>query len=170
MATARRSITVVPSLAALAAMPGPLLEKYALPLDRPLVYKFSTSDATTADDVTTVAGSGGGAGNWLELVYDDRGDDLVAGNATILIGGGRWRVLPVATLTANATLTLGTANARAGHTIEITRLDLTAYTYAIANGGPGAGTLVTFPVSAGAYFKASFNGTNWVKREAHALL
>lgn len=93
-----------------------------------------------------------------------KGTDLTNADATIQISAGRWRVLPAATLSANRVLTLGTTGAVAGDTFEITRLDTTAFTYAIANGGGGGGTLITFPVSKTACARCRYDGTNWALR------
>jgi hypothetical protein len=72
--------------------------------------------------------------------------------------------LPAATLSANHTLTLATTGSPAtGLVVTVVRRDLTAHTYAVINGGVGAGTLLTFasaPATAqGAKFK--FDGTDW---------
>lgn len=73
-------------------------------------------------------------------------------------------VLPAATLTTARTLTLGTAGSPATSlAVEVVRFDLTANTFAVINGGAGAGTLLTFGASPteaqGATF--TFDGTNW---------
>jgi hypothetical protein len=73
-------------------------------------------------------------------------------------------VLPTTTLTGNHTLTLATTGSPAtGLVVTVIRRDLTAHTYAVINGGVGAGTLLTFasaPATAqGARF--IFGGTNW---------
>lgn len=80
---------------------------------------------------------------------------------------GRWRKLP--TLSQNGTLTLGTTGAVAGDQIEVTRTATGAFTYAIVNGGPGAGTLATFPASKVASAKFQFDGTNWALRSIGQL-
>lgn len=92
------------------------------------------------------------------------GTALTDADATIQVGGGNWRVLPAATLSTNRQLTLGTTSAVAGDQIELTRLDLTANTYTIINGGAGAGTLLVFPVSKLGCAKFQFDGTNWALR------
>lgn len=86
---------------------------------------------------------------------------------TIQWSDGVRRVLPAATLTAGRVLTLGVAAGadgrlpRAFDRWEITRLDATANTYTINNGGPGAGTLKVMAVSVVNYLCAEFDGTNW---------
>ena len=72
--------------------------------------------------------------------------------------------LPAATLSVNRTLTLGTTGSPPTNlVVQVIRRDLTAHTFAIVNGGTGAGTMLTFasaPASAqGASFY--FDGTNW---------
>jgi hypothetical protein len=72
--------------------------------------------------------------------------------------------LPAATLTADHTLTLGTSGSPAvNDVIRIVRLDATAHSYIVANGGGGGGTLFTFGPSPTAVFGASFywDGANW---------
>jgi hypothetical protein len=75
-------------------------------------------------------------------------------------------ILPEATLTAGHTVTLGTTGTlyTNGSVVRILRKDLTANTYAVINGGGGAGTLLTFPAPPPATMAADFryNGTDWV--------
>ncbi len=105
----------------------------------------------------------------LNFTHDrmPKGANLTDAAATIQWSDGLRRVLPAATLTAARVLTLGIAAGAdgrlpyAGSRLEITRLDATANTYAVANGGPGAGTLKTFPVSATGGGCFEFDGTNW---------
>lgn len=82
-------------------------------------------------------------------------------DATVLATTASEFTLPPATLSANRSVTLGTAGAVAGEVIRIVRLDKTAFTLAIINGGAGAGTLITLPVSAGRIADFVFDGTNW---------
>lgn len=84
---------------------------------------------------------------------------------TIVLSAGKWRTLPAATLTTNRTVTLGTTGAVAGDQFTITRLDATANTLAIVNGGAGAGTLVTLPASKVNFAVCQFDGTNWALRQ-----
>jgi hypothetical protein len=94
------------------------------------------------------------------------GANLTDASVTIQITAGTWRALPASTLSANRTLTLGTTGAAAGDEIYIQREDAGAYTYAIVNGGAGAGTLVTMPVSLPGGAVLRFDGTNWAKKAA----
>ena len=93
------------------------------------------------------------------------GAALTDAPATITVAQGKWRVLPAATLSATRAFTLGTTGAVAGDQITITRLDTTANTITVVNGGAGAGTLATLPVSTTGFVKAQFDGTNWALRE-----
>lgn len=94
-----------------------------------------------------------------------KGADLTDAPATITVAQGKWRVLPAATLSATRAFTLSTTGAVAGDQITITRLDTTANTITVVNGGVGAGTLATLPVSTTGFVKAQFDGTNWALRE-----
>lgn len=98
-----------------------------------------------------------------------KGADLTDASPTITLSQGTWRVLPAATLSTGRTVTLGTSGASAGDQITITRLDVTANTYAVVNGGGGAGTLVTFPVSKIGFARCQYDGTNWALREVGSL-
>lgn len=149
---------------------GPELEHYNWPLDRNALYRFVVDNALTPDTIAVIGHTGGTVGNWLRIRENTRGTDLVDGAATIQVGGNYWRVLPAATLSGNSVLTLGTTNASSGDIITITRLDTGAFTYAVANGGAGAGTLVTFPVSVEAFGDFQFDGTNWSKMRAAQML
>lgn len=94
---------------------------------------------------------------------------LTDGNETLTVADGVHRTLP--TLTGARTKTLGTSGAALGHVIEIHRVGLPATnTSAVVNGGPGAGTLFTFP--AGELYTASFrfDGTNWALSERRKLI
>lgn len=98
------------------------------------------------------------------------GADLTDADATIAVAAGYWRKMPAATLSANRAITLGTTGAAAGDQITITRLDATANTLAVINGGAGAGTLVTLPASKVAFARFQYDGTNWALREVGTLL
>jgi hypothetical protein len=86
---------------------------------------------------------------------------------TIQYSEGSWRQLP--TLGQGGTLTLGTTGAVAGNQITITRTSTSANTYAIVNGGGGAGTLLTMPVSKICTAMFQFDGTNWALRQMGQL-
>jgi hypothetical protein len=93
------------------------------------------------------------------------GANLTDAAATIQIGEGGWRVLQAGVLTANRVLTLGTTNAVAGDEILITRRDVGAFTYTVANGGVGGGNVVVMPVSKAAFVLCVFDGTNWAMKQ-----
>ena len=94
----------------------------------------------------------------------------ITGTATLTVGGRQRRRIAAAALSASATLTLSTLGAVAGDTIAVTRLDVGAYTVALVNGGPAAGTLATMPVSARAYARAYFDGVDWLLDDSHLML
>lgn len=167
----RRSPTVYLTMDAIQSDRGPYEARFAVVLNgAPGIYRWVLGSTDAADSWSTLVPTAGGYGGAFQLLgFPDKGANLAAGDATIQVGGKSWRVLPAGTLTGNATLTLGTTNARAGYRIRITREDVGAYTYAIANGGIGGGTLVTFPVSQRAYGIFYFDGTNW-SREFAALM
>ncbi len=169
MANPRRAATIMASRAAIAADRGPDTERYAVPLDRPALYVWRIKTEDTEDGVRILTHDGGNTGQWEEVRFPDRGSDLTDANATIAVSGDVWRVLPAATLTTNRTITLDDELAQDGDRIEVTRLDSTANTVAIVNGGPGAGTLVTLPASSRSFAKFYFDGTDWLLREAAAM-
>lgn len=78
-------------------------------------------------------------------------------------------VLPAATLSANRTVTINTDSAVTDEVITIVRLDVTANTLAIVNGGAGAGTLYTFPASKKRVSSFIFDGTNWALASTASL-
>lgn len=90
------------------------------------------------------------------------GAALTDANVTITVDQGIVRRLPAATLSTGRTITLGTTNAILGDRITVSRLDVSANTLAVANGGPGAGTLATLPVSQVGFVTSQFDGTNWL--------
>jgi hypothetical protein len=97
----------------------------------------------------------------LLLATPKQGTDLTDANASIAVAAGNARVLPAATLTANRTLTLQTSGAVTGELMTIVRFGTEAYTFAIVNGGAGAGTKYTFPVSVARAAEFTYDGTNW---------
>ncbi len=165
MAAPRRAVTVVSTRTALGATYGQPTERYAQCLDGGL-FRWTLNDTSTADGRVVIAATGGAVGRYKRVREDDQGAVLTDANATLQVGEGFWRRLPAATLSDNRTLTLGTTNAAAGDVIEITREDVGAYTVAVVNGGPAAGTLLTFPVSEKWHARFYFDGTNWVARAA----
>lgn len=147
----------------------PFSPKYRIHVDRPGMWRWVSGDASADDTYTTLEPSGGSDGAWHLIGEIDAGTALTDASATIHVTGGKWRRLPASTLSANRTLTLGTTNARAGYRLLITRLDVGAYTYAIANGGSGAGTLLTMPVSSRYWAEFYFDGTDWLLRAGGAI-
>lgn len=85
-----------------------------------------------------------------------------AASATITAAQGRWRTL---TATQANVITLDPAGATLGAQIQITRLDATAFTVTVNNGGPATGTLTVFVASKKNSGIFQFNGTDWVLRE-----
>lgn len=104
-----------------------------------------TTAQATADETTLAAGT-----------------NLGNVDATIAVAGGSQYTLPgPTTLTADHTITLSPTGATAGEEIVIIRNDATANQLIIVNGGPGAGTVYTFPVSVKRILAVVFDGTNW---------
>jgi hypothetical protein len=100
----------------------------------------------------------------IDAIRSPAGANLTDAAVTIQRSQGMWRKMPAATLTANRIVTLGTTGAVAGDQIEVTRLDLGAFTLAFLNGGAGAGTLYTMIASKLGWAKFQFDGTNWALR------
>jgi len=159
----RRPALVRTSVAAIEASPGELHDQqHVVPLDKSgRLYTFIPSGTDTPDSVTVLAASGGSAGVWRDVPYDDRGTALTDAAETLYVSGEQWRRLAAGTLTANRTKTLSTTQARAGHRIRITSDDASAFTLTIANGGAGGGTIATLrgPGDVSAFF----DGTNWIR-------
>jgi hypothetical protein len=82
-----------------------------------------------------------------------------AATQTIASPSGIWGQLPV--LSQNGALTLGTTGAIAGDQFQFTRTSVSAFSYAIINGGPGAGTMITYAASKLGTGQFQFDGTNW---------
>lgn len=171
MSNPPEAIRVVPSIAAMRSDVGPAVAHYRLPLDAAgAPYRFAPSSAAVEDAWTVIVPTGGGLpGAWIRMREDDLGAD-VTGTASLTVGAKRRRRIEVGALSANATLTLSTTGAVAGDWIAVTRLDVGAYTVAFVNGGPAAGTLATMPVSARAFVRCYFDGTNWLLDDSHLML
>lgn len=91
------------------------------------------------------------------------------GASAAFTSGGNWYTVPTATLTGNRTVTLLTgAGEKKGDTILITRVDATANTLTVANGGGGGGNVAVLPISVKGSVLAEFDGTNWVLAETAA--
>ena len=170
MANPRRAATIRTSIAAMQADLGPQTEHYEMPLDKPRLYRWVVGSSATADSIAVLTHNGGTSGRWLLVRDVTLGANLTNADETLTVGGNFFRVLPAATpLTASRTKTLSTTNAAAGDVIHITRLGLGAFTMLIVNGGPGAGTLFTLPVSQAWFAEAYFDGTNWAVYAAGQL-
>jgi hypothetical protein len=84
------------------------------------------------------------------------------GASAAFVSGGNWYTCPTATLTGNRTVTLLTgAGEKAGDTILISRVDATANTLTVVNGGIGGGNVGVLPVNLKGSILAAFDGTNW---------
>lgn len=135
------------------------------------LFRYVVGSVLGDDGRTVIVPTGGGTGGaWVRMREDDRGADLLDADATILIGGGAWRVIPAGRLTASRTLSLSTENAQPGDRITFTRLDTGAFTVTLVNGGPGAGTLATLPVSAKSFATVQLSGADWAPRKSALLL
>lgn len=172
MSPPRISPTVVSDVTVMRGDVGPAQPaRYRIPLDLGALFRFVVGSSLPDDGWNVIVPTGGGTfGAWQRVTASDRGDDLTNADTTIQIGGKPWRVLPAATLSTDRVLTLGTVNAQDGDTFDITRLDASAFLYTIANGGPGAGTLVTLPISARSFARFQFDGANWALRDSHLML
>jgi len=73
------------------------------------------------------------------------------------------------TMSQNETITLSTTGAVTGDVIKVIRSSTSAFTAAIVNGGAGAGTIATLPVSKAGFVEAVFDGTNWLLSEAGSV-
>lgn len=159
----RQGAIVYPTLEALAADPGPRTDtRFAHVLSVGAVFSWSIFSSETDDGENVIAPTGGGVGRWIRSRSVDRGDDLTNASATIAISGGRWRVLPAATLSADRVLTIDDLGAVAGDEILVTRNDATAYKLTLNNGGAGAGTIAVMPAGLRAWCLTRFDGTNWI--------
>lgn len=158
-----KAITVRDSVANMRARRGPNVPHYNFPIDRGRSFRFVADDTDTDDGIAVIATNGQGqAGRWKLIRQPIKGADLTDTAAQdVGVSGDFWRVLPSIPITQNITLTLVTANAEEGDIITITRQDVALFTVAVVNGGPGGGTLVTFPVSQKAFGDFYYDGTNW---------
>lgn len=161
-----RIAAAVADSAALQAIPADrrVAGMIAVKLDDGTPWQFNGTSSASAGSTVIVPDAG--SGRWLALSSKaaPAGTDLTDAPATITVAQGSWRKMPAATLSATRAFTLGTTGAVAGDQIEITRLDTTANTMTVVNGGVGAGTLFTFPVSKIGSARFQFDGTNWALR------
>jgi hypothetical protein len=159
----RRPALIRATVANVESSPGEQhANQHVIPLDKPRLYTFIPSGTDTPDSVTVLDVSGGSDGVWRDVPYDDRGTNLTDAAETLYVSGEQWRRLVAGTLTADRTKTLGTTQARAGHSVLITSTESTAYALTIVNGGTAGGTLAT--MRGPGYLLAFFDGTNWVAR------
>lgn len=145
---------------------GPHIPHYNSPLDFPFLYEWIPGNTATADNVAVLSHNGGTVGRWHLVRANVLGANLTDANENLTVGGNFFRVLPAATLTASRTKTAQTTNAAAGDVIHVLRLDTTANTLIIANGGLGGGTIYTLPASQSWWAKIYFDGTNWIAHSA----
>lgn len=117
---------------------------------------FTTPDAGGLVPTSTGAG-------WVYL-GPVQGADLSNVDETLTIAGGNVRYVQSGALSyvdgGTRIKTLSTSGAADGDMIEIRRLDTSAETIQIANGGTYAGTLYTFPASVRRAASFRFNGTS----------
>ncbi len=163
------TFSIVPTVGALRAQPGPFaaLTVYLIDLGAP--FRWSLGSTATHDGFTTITSLAGGMqGAWLRVETPDAGDPLPDEDATIGVGGGYWRTLPL--LTASHTLTLDPTNASLGMPLEVTRTSTDPYTYTLLNGGQSGGTLCVMPGGSEAFALAQFDGTDFVMRRSAIML
>lgn len=84
---------------------------------------------------------------------------------TLQVTTSRWFSAAAALFTNNRTVTLGTTGAYAGDQMSFTRNGTEAFTVAFVNGGPGAGTMLTWPASKQNSAIFQYDGTNWKLRQ-----
>lgn len=160
MANPRRASTIRTTRAAMAADRGPDIEHYNTPLDTPRLYRWVVAATDTVDNLTVLTHQGGTVGRW-RLVRDDvKGAVLTDADETLTVGGNFYRLLSAAQ-TANRSKTMSITNAAAGDIVRIVRTSTAAFTLAIINGGPAAGTITTLPASQRWWVEVYFNGTDW---------
>lgn len=129
----------------------------APPLGAAIFYDSTTGlSAKLPDDVCT------------PIAVGVAGAALTDADQTLQIGEGVHRVQQTA-LTANRQKTLGTTGAAAGHVLELHRTDGATFTLAVINGGPGAGTLLTYPSGERHSAVFRFDGTNWALWERRKM-
>ena len=102
---------------------------------------------------------------FLDSLHAAAGTAIPDSDSTIVIGDGAWRRVAAGSQTNNRTTTLGTTGAAAGTWMLIERLDVSAFTRALVNGGGGGGTLITLPGYGISSALFQFDGTNWALRD-----
>jgi hypothetical protein len=144
------------------------LPRYAVPLDRPVLYRWVPGGTDTVDHVRVLGHQGGVIGCWNEVVLDDSGSDLTDADIDIAVSGNGWRRLVDGTLNHDRAATLLPDGASAGNSIDFTLLD-TGFAYTIVNGGDGGGVILTKPSGQAWTVRVQFNGTDWLLRLAGQL-
>lgn len=160
MSAAILAAGIWPTTAALRAADAPLLERYAVPLDNPRLFRFVVG-ATDADDGQTSLAPHNGGGRWIAVRQQRYGTPIIDEDTIITVGDGQWHTVAENTLTAPRTLTLSVANARRGDMKNIFRIDSSVHVLAIVNGGLGGGTIVELPGGQRSYVTCWFDGTDW---------
>jgi hypothetical protein len=90
------------------------------------------------------------------------GAALTDADVHIDVGGLGIRFLPPATLTGNHTCTLDVVGAVTTDMILVSRLDTTAWSYSLIDGGPGGATMFVLPPSESWWALCYFAGTGWL--------
>lgn len=67
MANPRRTASIWASVAAIESAAGPPIPWYAIPLDRPVLYRWVVGDASAVDHRLVLGANGGTAGRWLQV-------------------------------------------------------------------------------------------------------
>jgi hypothetical protein len=91
-----------------------------------------------------------------------KGANLTDADATLVISGGSYRVMPAGTATAARALTLGTTGAKSGHQLTLL-IEPQTFPISIINGGAGAGTRV-LPAGFRHVVTNQSDATNWAER------
>ena len=161
---------IYPALAGLRNASPPLVQRFARVFGVPGMFYFVPGDQSQDDGFTVIVPTAGGGAWKLERIVDQGPNLTAAASQTIGVYGGLWQLLPAGLpLSANVTITLDPTGALKGDTKELTRFDVTSYTVAIVNGGPGAGTLTTFAGSAKSWGLFWFDGTNYLYRRGGVM-
>ena len=168
--TFRHVATIYPTPAQLQTQPGPITAtRYAYVSSLGALFEWQFGTVKTPDNFTTIGHSGGGAGTWVRVRSQDKQAYLADANATITASDGGWRIMQAGTLTTGRAVTLSDADAEGGDQITITRLDVSANTLTIKNGGAGGGDIAVMGGSKVSFLRCEFDGTDWQVRELGAL-
>jgi hypothetical protein len=174
MPSPRIPAEIVDTVATLKGRSGFITEHFVAVRDTGLTYRWEPNSTVTTNDREVIGHTGGVAGRFLPIGpfagNAPEGAALVDGGETISVYQGFRRTLPLSTLTGTSVGTLGTVGAEKWAEVHILRLDAEAFTYAIANGGAGSGTLVTFASATPSWGVFYFDGTNWLVRATGVLI